>query len=245
MGLFWKSEKINASELSNRIKPIFVTAYNICREFGIEEGKYFNYQYKDNSIIIRHSCLENSRTADAFSPGKYVYIVYKGRCVFDCIIKLNGDIKLKVLEAGEWIKYLFLLKEVRETTISAKNLLSSLYEFGGKYLFAIGRDRKVAGANSNGYTFNNGKVSINYDLSSGWTFEDSKMKVKFDRNEKKNVASAAVITFMGDTVFDAVHFFPSNQRPFSSNTNCKVYKKGSWENHLTDAMNNVRALFGV
>ncbi len=245
MGFFSKAEKINASELSDRIKPIFVTAYDICREFGVEEGKYFNYQYRDNSIIIRHSCLENNKSVDAFSPGKFVHIDYKGRCVFDCTIRLNGDIKSKVFETGEWTKYFSLLEEQRKTNISARTLLSTLYEFGGNHLFAIGRDRKVPGANSNGYSLNNGQISITYNLYGGWTFVDNKMKVKFDRDEKKNVASAAVVTFLGEIVFEAVHFFPSNQRPFSSNTNCKVYKKGNWEKHLTDAMNDVKALYGV
>lgn len=245
MGLFSKSEKINASELSDRIKPIFVSAYEICREFGFEEGKYFNYTYKDKTIIIRHSCLEKNKTIDAFSPGKTVNIDYKGRCVFDCTIMLNGDIKSKIFETGEWTRYFSLLEEMRKTTLSARNLLNSLYEFGDNHLFAIGRDKKVPGANSNGYSFNNGKISITYDLYGGWTFADNKIKVKFDRNEKRNVASAAVITYMREIVFDAVHFFPSNQRPFSSNTNCKVYKRGNWEKHLTNAMNNVKALYGV
>lgn len=102
MSLFSKAEKINASELSDQIKPVFVTAYNICREFGFEEGKYFNYQYKDKSITIRHSCLENTETVDAFSPGEMVCIDYKGHCVFDCTIKLNGNIKSKVFEAGDY-----------------------------------------------------------------------------------------------------------------------------------------------
>ena len=134
---------------------------------------------------------------------------------------------------------------MRERTISARDLLSTLYEFGENQLFAIGRDRKVPGANSNGYSFNNGSISIAYDLYEGWTFADNEMKVKFERDEKKNVASAAVITFMGEIVFNAIHFFPSNQRPYSSNTNCEVYKKGNWEKHLTDAMNNIKALYGV
>lgn len=245
MGLFSKSEMINASELSNRIKPFFITAYDICREFGFEEGKYFNYQYKDKTITICHSCLDNNKTIDAFSPGKTVHIDYKGRCVFDCTIKLNGTIKSKVFETGEWISYFSLLKEMRETTISARDLLSTLYEFGGNHLFAIGRDRKVPGANINGYSFNNGRISITYDLYKGWMYADKKMKVKFDRNEEKNVASAAVITFMGDIVFNAVHFFPSNKRPFSSNTKCKVYKRGNWEKYLADVMINIKTLFGI
>ena len=245
MGLFGRAEKINASELSDRVKPIFVAAYDICREFGSEDAGYFNYQYKETSILIRHSCLEKSQTADAFSPGKAVSIDYKGHCVFDCIIKLNGDIKSKVFETGEWTRYLSALEGVRERAISARNLLSTLYEFGGNHLFAIGRDRKVPGANANGYSCNNGKIRITYDPYGGWTFADGKLEVKFDRNEKKRVASAAVITFMGEIVFRAVHFFPSKQRPFSSNTNCEVYKRGSWEEHLTDTMKDIKAFYGV
>lgn len=244
MGLFSKSEMINASELSNRIKPIFVTAYDICREFGFEEGKYFNFLYKDKTITINHSCLENSKTVDAFSPGKYVHIEYKGHCVFDCTIKLNGTIKSKVFEAGEWTSYFSLLNNQIRANLSATKLLNELYLFGGNDLFAIGRDRLVPGANTNGYSFNNGKISITYDLYSGWTYADNKMKIKFDRNEKKRVASAAVITYMGKIVFNAVHFFPSNTRPFSSGTKCKVYKNGNWEKHLSDAINNVKTLFG-
>lgn len=137
-------------------------------------------------------------------------------------------------------KVFFSLEEKRKTTISAKELLNTLYGFGGNYLFAIVRNKKVSGAN--GYSFNNGKISIIYDFYGGWTFADNKIKIEFERNEKKNVASAAVITFMGEIVFNAVHFFPSNQRPFSSNTKCRAYKKGNWEEYLEDAMNNIKVL---
>lgn len=246
MGFFSKAEKINASELSDRIKPIFISAHDICSEFGFEEGKCFCYQYRDNSMIIRHSCLENSKTADAFSPGKTVCIDYKGRCVFDCTIKLNGDIKSKAFETGEWTKYFSSLEEKRERTISARNLLSTLFEFRGNLLFAIGRDNKAPGSNSNGYSINNRGIRITCDLyANQWTISDNVMCVKFERNEKKNVASSAVISFRGEIVFNAVHFFPSNQRPFSSNTKCEVYIKGNWEKYLTDAMSNVKVFYGV
>lgn len=141
MGLFRKKDRINASGLSDKIKPIFTASYDICREFGSEEGKYLDYVYKDKTIIIRHSCLDKSKTADAFSPGKTVLIDYKGDCVFDCSIKLNGEIKSRVFETGEWTRYLSMLVKKRETTISARNLLITLYEFGD-HLFAIGRDKK-------------------------------------------------------------------------------------------------------
>lgn len=107
MFFFNKVEKINASKLSDKIKPIFVAAYDICREFGFEDGKYFNYKYRDDAISICHSCMGNNQTMDAFRPGKTVNIVYKGHCVFDCTIKLNGNIQSKVFEAGEWTRYFF------------------------------------------------------------------------------------------------------------------------------------------
>lgn len=244
MGLFTKAEKINTSELSDRIKPIFVTAYDICTEFGFPESKFFNYQYKDKSIIIRHSCIGNDNTVGAFNPGKSVYIEYNGRCVFDCVIKPNGDIKSKVFETGEWTNYFTKLERTRETTLSARSFLITLYKFSD-CLFAIGQGRKVPGANINGNSFSIGRIRISYDLYGGWTFADRKIKVKFNRNEKKNIASAAVITFMGEMVFNAVHFFPSYRRPFSSNTKCKMYKNGNWEKYLLDAMDNIKELYGV
>ena len=246
MGLFRREEKIYTSELSDRIKPIFVDAYHICIEFGFEEGKYFNYRYKDKSIIISHSCLDNGEKVEPFSSGKKVYIVYKGCCVFDCMIKLNGDIKLNVFETGEWTNYFSLLEERRKLTLSARTLLSELYKYGDS-LFAIGRGGKVPGVNSYTYSFSDRGISISYDqdLYGSWKYADNEIVVKFDRNEKKNVASAAVIIYKGKKVFDAVHFFPSIHRPHSSNTKCNVYKKGNWEQYLTDAMNNVKKRYGA
>lgn len=238
------NNQINNSELSNKVQPIFMDAFSICKEFGFERQS-FEWNYRNKIIDI--CCCISKDSLKAFDIGTQVIITFKSREVFNCIIKKNGRIDLKKNESGDWQEYFNVLKKRVATTLAARNLLSTLYEFGGNHLYAIGRDRKVPGAKAEGYSFNNGRISITYNLYpyDNWIFTDNRIKVKFDRNEKKNVASSAIITFMGETVFDAVHFFPSRQRPFSSNTKCKLYKKGNWEKHLTDAINNVKTIYGV
>lgn len=243
---FWerKSEKVNASELSAKVQPIYESAYAICREFGCEEGSYFNYRYADQNIRIQHS--NENGADDAFSPGKHVYVEYRGRCVFDCIIKQNGDIKSKVFESGEWTNYFSSLERAVKLTLLARKKLEEYYKFSDIFYTVV---RKNSPNRNTGNisiyrdcSFSAGKFKINYDIERGYTFADDKIKIKFDRDEKKNVASAAVITFEGKMMFDAVHFFPSKERPFSSNTRCKVFERGEWEEYLVNAISDFKAL---
>lgn len=240
---FTKSEKINASKLSEQFKPIFEIAYAICREFGNEEGRYFNYRYKDQTIDIRHS-NEGGSEVDAYSLGKHVYVEYKGRCVFDCFIKLNGDIKSKVFETGEWEKYFSALERTRKFTLLARNLLEKYYTVRNTF-YELARDKKINVRDYRRYSYSDGKFQVSYELEGSYTFSDGVIKIDFVRNEQKNVASAAVITFNGKVVFDAVHFFPSKQRPYSSNTRCKVFESGEWEKYLDDALSSFKALYGM
>ncbi len=250
MGFFGfnKAEKINTSPLSDRIKPVFETAYAICREFGHEEGGYFTYRYKDQIINILHSQVKDGGT-DAFCPGRQVRVEYKGRCVFDCLIKLNGDIKSVVFESGEWQRYFAALENTRKTTLLARDRLTQYYKFS-EIFYTIARINTKSGrmATPNDFrdrSFNTGQYKVHYDIDRGYIFSDGIINVKFDRDEKKNVASAAVITYNGKVVFNAVHFFPSRQRPFSSNTRCKVFDRGEWEKHLDAAISRFRSLHGV
>lgn len=240
---FAKSEKINASKLSDQIKPIFEIAYAICREFGREEGTYFNYRYKDQIIDIRHS-NEGGSEPDAYSTGKHVSVEYKGRCVFDCLIKLNGDIKSKVFETGEWEKYFSALDRTRKVTLLARNMLEKYYSTRNTF-FEMARDKKIHVADYRRYSYTDGRFKVNYELEGSYLFSDGVAKIDFVRNEKNNVASAAVITFKGKVVFDAVHFFPSKQRPYSSNTHCKVFENGEWEKYLDNAISSFKALYGA
>lgn len=252
MGFFgiMRAEKINASALSDRIKPIYEATYAICQEFGYEEGYdkgiYDNYRYKDQNINIQHFHLERGSFA-AFDIGRQVHVEYKGRCVFDCLIKLNGDIKLNVFESGEWTSYLSSLQRTLKLTLLARKKLEEYYKFGDIFYGIIQKTAHatVGSAYYKNRSFSADRFKVNYDIDSGYTFADDKIKIKFDRDEKKNVASAAVVTFKGKIVFNAVHFFPSGRRRFSSNTRCQVFESGEWEEYLMSAINSIKASCGA
>ena len=250
---FWSNKKlgkINASELSNQIKPIFESVYSICREFGYEDGEYCNFLYKDQNIIIRHSPIKNG-TSDAFGPGNQVRVEYKGQCVFNCLIKLNGDIKLIIFESGEWKRHFVFLEDTLKLTLLAREKLEQYYKLNRIFYSIAQKNAQNKGVKNISYnyyrncSFNAGKCKVNYDIENGYLFTDDKIKVDFRRDEKKNVASAAVITFKGKIVFNAVHFFPSNQRPFSSNTRCRVFERGEWEEYLINSISSFRDFYKV
>ncbi len=240
---FKKAEKINASKLSDRVRPIYEQAYGVCREFGREEGQYFNYRYKDQNIDIRHY-NEGGSEVDAFSLGKCVHIEYKGYCVFDCKIKLNGVIKLKVSDGGEWKKYLSSLEFTRKATLTARDRLEVYYKSRDVF-YTAARDKKIGNVDWRGYTFNDGRFQITYELEGSYTFSDGVISINFIRNEKKNISSAAIIKFNGKVVFEATHYFPDRQRPYSSHTYCKVFESGEWDKYLLNAFDIFKKTYGI
>ena len=223
-------EFIGKSEVSNKIKPIFDSAFAICREFGFEEYGYFNYHYKDKIIDIFHINQNNSEL-DAFSPGKQVAVNYKGNMVFDCTIRMDGSIKLTKFENGEWKKYFNALENKIQNNIDASRLCTKVYSLMmNKIVFA-----KLATVKKDSYAkppeFD--KLYNKYT----YTFNDDIIEIECATTDNDIIGSAVKIKYKNEEVFDATHYRPNyctNATPYSTNTRCNLYKRGIWEDYVKE-----------
>ncbi len=225
-------ETIFNSKLSEKVRPVFEDAYAICAEFGSEEGKYYDYRYKNKIIDVTHTSFGDN--INAFGSGKEVTIVFKEKPVFDCTIKTNGTIVLKLFEAGDWENYFEVLKKRVRDTKDASKMCSELY--------ALMSDPGLKNIVSKRESYFHKPPNYNKRyIKDEYTYKDGRIEIVFLRDDD-TVASSAKIRYRGREVFDAVHHYPSDRRPQSSNTRCDLYKRGEWENYIRElkAKYNVR-----
>ena len=228
--IFEPKEIIGESNVSNMVKPIFDSAFAICREFGFEENGYFNYHYKNKIIDIYHLHQDKSEL-DSFSPGKTCVVNYKGTRVFDCTIRMSGSIKLETYIHGDWENYFNLLKKRIKDNTNASALCERIYKLmmnrtGVSQLAIVKKDSYAKAPEFN-------KIYNKYT----YTFTDNDIEIVFFTTDNDIIGSAVKIKYKNEEVFDAIHYRPkycTKTTPYSTNTRCNQYKRGQWERYLEE-----------